>query len=59
MADLDSIKRYRDMVTWHRQKMFFIRLEGGEPDETNEYKQEIKFYRRKLRKEMIRLVFGT
>lgn len=57
MADLDSIKRHRDMVTWHRQKMFFIRLDGGEPDETHII--PYNFYRRKLRKEMIRLLFGA
>lgn len=54
---MDNIKRCRDMVTWHRQKMFFIRLEGGEPDETHVI--PYNFYRKKLRKEMIKLVFNT
>lgn len=51
-----KIKRHRDMVTWHRQKIMFF-IEGGEADETHLI--PYNFYRKQLRKEMIRLVFGA
>ena len=54
---MGNIKRHRDMVTYYRQKMFFIRLDGGEPDETHVI--PYNHYRKQLRREMIRLVFGA
>lgn len=57
MADLDSIKRYRDLIKWHR-----VRLnEHWQSKQSREETHRIPYnhYRRQLRKEMIKLVFGA
>lgn len=65
MVDLDSIKRYRDMVTWHRNLLYdksrLSKLSDEQMMVLREKRHRIPYnhYRRQVRKEMIRLVFNT